>query len=111
MGPVHAALVKPFDALIARYGYEREGFLYRVEQSSQKTLAFFCHAGVCYSLISHLLDWPLPLVYVHLDYATTGLTRIVWDEKDGYATPRAMVINDTSHLRNLESEAPPGSVP
>ncbi len=104
MLPAQAGVSAEFDALIKRYGYVREGHRYRVRRSCDKTIALFCHAGVCYSLISHLLNWPLPLVYSHLDYDPTGLTRIRWEEHEGYAAPKAECINDTSHLLRLKDE-------
>ncbi len=104
MQPGHSGLAMEFDALIKRHGYVRDGHRYRVKQSNDDTLALFCHAGVCLSLVSHLLDWPLPLVYSHLHYDPTGVTWIEWDEHEGYAVPKARCINDTSHLRDsLES--------
>ena len=101
MQPAHDALAMQFDALIRRYGYVREGLRYRVKLPCDKTIALFCHGGVCLSLVSHLLNWPLPLVYSHLYYDPTGLTRVVWAEQDGYAVPKAKCINDLSHLANL----------
>ena len=95
----HEALAKRFDALIEPYGYVREGHRYRVEGPCDKTIALFCHAGVILSLISYLLNWPLPLVYSHLSYSPTGVTRLAWAGHDGYAVPRAETINDLSHLK------------
>ena len=94
----HESLARQFDALIERYGYAREGHRYRVVRSSDKAIAFFCHAGVILSLISYLLSWPLPLAYSHLSYDPTGVTRLLWVEHGGYAAPRAKTINDLSHL-------------
>ena len=105
MEPAHYALAAEFDGLVTRYGLAREGHRYRVKRSCDKTIACFCHAGVILSLISHLLNWPLPLVYSHLCYDPTGVTRIEWVEHDGYAVPKAKTINDLSHLGRLGVES------
>ena len=104
MQGAHEALGMEFDALIERYGYVKEGLRYRVAKPLDKTLACFCHAGVILSLISHLLNWPLPLVYAHVSYDPTGVTRLAWIEHDGYAVPRAKTINDLSHLHRIAAQ-------
>ena len=105
MQPAHDALAAQFDGLVNRYGYRREGHRYRVRRRSDATIALFGHAGVCLSLVGHLLDWPLPLVYSHLSYDPTGVTWLVWEEHDGYAVPKAMCINDRSHLSPAPARA------
>lgn len=99
MLPQWQTTAREFDSLLAEYGYVREGLRYRVDQSNDKTIACFAHAGLILTLLSYLLNWPLPLVYSHLAYDPTGLTHLIWEELDGYAVPKAKVINDLSHLR------------
>jgi len=101
MRPQWEELARSFDALMAEYGYVREGFRYRVERPDTSVIACFCHAGVILTALSYLLNWPLPLVYSHLSYDPTGVTRLAWQEMDGYATPRAKTINDLSHLARM----------
>ncbi|NCO34701.1 MAG: histidine phosphatase family protein [Armatimonadetes bacterium] len=100
MRPQYERLASNFDSLLEEYGYTREGLRYRVDQSNDLTIALFCHAGLILTLLGHLLNWPVPLVYSHLSYDPTGVTRLLWEEVDGYAVPRAKTINDLSHLTN-----------
>ena len=46
VGEAYDAVTGAFDALLARYGYEREGRYYRVREPNTDTLVFFCHLGV-----------------------------------------------------------------
>ena len=99
MRPQYEAVAREFDSLLAGYGCVREGLRYRVQRPSDEVLALFCHGGLILTLLGYLLDWPAPLVYSHLSYDTTGVTRLMWRETDGYAVPRAKTVNDLSHLR------------
>jgi len=127
MLPQYREVGRRFDELLAGYGYVREGLRYRVVAGGRKvagavglsdrpqttagiTIALFCHGGLILTLLGYLLHWPPPLVYAHLSYDPTGVTRLVWLEYDGYAVPRARTINDLSHLvcRGRDSESGEG---
>lgn len=122
MLPQYREVGTRFDELLAGYGYVREGLRYRVLASGRKvasnvglsdrpqtmagiTIALFCHGGLILTLLGYLLHWPLPLVYSHLSYDPTGVTRLVWLEYDGYAVPRARTINDLTHLARLRPDS------
>jgi broad specificity phosphatase PhoE len=92
-----------FDALMATYGYLRDGELYRVENSTDKRIAIFCHKGVILTLLAKLLHWPLPMIFASLHIDPTGVTRLVLVEDDGLANFKTDTINDLSHLRSLVS--------
>lgn len=87
-----------FDAVMARHGYARAGHLYDVRSTSRETLAFFCHHGVIVTLLSHLLHWPLPLVFVHTTIDPTGVTALRMVEQDGRAHLKLAALNCLSHL-------------
>jgi broad specificity phosphatase PhoE len=103
MKPVLEELARQFEGLLAEYGYVREGLRYRVVQANDEVLALVCHGGLILTLLSYLFHWPLPLVYAHLWYDPTGLTRLRWETHDGYAVPRAKTLNDLAHLRFMAS--------
>ena len=90
---------REFGLLMATYGYVREGALFRVEASSTRRIALFCHIGFILTLLSDLLHWPLPLIYVCAHIDPTGVTHLQTVEDNGYANLRAICINDRSHLR------------
>jgi len=102
-----------FDEVMSSFGYVKSGHLYRVENPSDKTIAFFSHHGVIVTLLSYLLHWPLPLAFVHCTIDPTGLTRLRMVEHDGFAQPKMIAFNCLTHLvgaRHSSNASPlPGS--
>jgi len=64
-----------------------------------------CHGGLILTLLGSVLNWPVPSVYSHLSCNTASMTRLVWLEYGVYAAPRALVLNDTSHLAGLSRDS------
>ncbi|MGQ9608198.1 MAG: histidine phosphatase family protein [bacterium] len=89
---------KGFDEIMSSYGYIKSGHLYRVEKSNVKTIAFFCHHGVIVTLLSYLLHWALPLIFVHSTISPTGMTVLVMEETGRYAQPKMIRFNSLVHL-------------
>jgi broad specificity phosphatase PhoE len=87
-----------FDDVMDRYGYVKSGHLYLAGSNGDKTLAFFCHHGVIVTLLSYLLHWPLPLVFVHTTIDPTGVTVLKMVEHDGRAHPKLLSLNCLAHL-------------
>jgi probable phosphoglycerate mutase len=102
-----------FDALLAEYGYHRDGHTYRVDQRANAgaRIALFCHKGVIMTLLADVLHWAMPMLFVSLHIHPTGVTRLEMVESEGEgqivrANPKALVINDLSHLGST-LDAPP----
>ena len=58
-GPVAETYQKVCDGLdgiLAKHGYHREGRLYRTKQHNEDTVVLFCHMGVTFYMLSHLLS-------------------------------------------------------
>lgn len=58
-GPVAETYQKVCDGLdgiLAKHGYHREGRLYRTKQHNEDTIVLFCHMGVTFYMLSHLLS-------------------------------------------------------
>jgi len=89
---------KGFDEVMAAYGYIKEGHLYKIESASDETLAFFCHHGVIATLLSYLIHWSLPMLFVHSIVYPTGLTLLKMMEHDGFAHPKMITFNSLAHL-------------
>ena len=96
-----------FDALLAEYGYRRDGHAYRgaasVPRASEARVALFCHKGVILTLLADVLHWALPMVFVSLHIHPTGVTRLEMVEQEVgggvvRAHLKALSINDLSHL-------------
>lgn len=87
------------DAFFARFGYEREGGLYRIREPNRSRLAFFCHGGFGLNFLSHLLNIPLALMYTNFVLPTSSVTTVLFDERSPhYAAPRLLGVGDLSHL-------------
>ncbi len=88
-----------FDALLASYGYVRDGLLYRVEKEYEGTLTFFCHFGITSVFLAHL--WNIsPMITLHTTcMQTSSVTEVVSEERQqGIAQFRTLRLGDTTHL-------------
>ena len=87
------------DQVLAGYGYVRDGGLYRTQQGSSATAAFFCHFGVTCVMLSHLWGISPHILFHTLAMAPTSVTE-VWTEerRKGEVIFRATKIGDISHL-------------
>jgi hypothetical protein len=52
------------------------------------------------TLLSDILHWPLPMIFVSLQIHPTGITRLEMVEKNGLANFKAVAINDLTHLHS-----------
>lgn len=99
MEAVYDAVCRGLDALLERYGYVRDGRLYRVTRSDHRTAALFCHFGVGCVLISHLLGISPFVLQQGLMALPTSVTEIVTEEREkGIAAFRMLRYGDLSHL-------------
>ncbi len=87
------------DKLLAEYGYHREGLCYRTQQGNQDTLVFFCHLGVQFAILSHLLGLSPAVLWQSFFVAPSSVTTVVTEEREkGIAVFRCQALGDTSHL-------------
>ena len=92
-------VTRALDGLIASYGYERDGRMYRVIEHSDKTVVIFCHFGVSMIFLSHLLNLPAEALLHGLILPPTSVTVLNTEERVGdEAYFRAERIGDTCHL-------------
>ena len=87
------------DEILARYGYERDGQLYRTAQGTDKTIAFFCHFGVTCVMLSWLFNISPFLLWHRTVSLTTSVTEINSEEREkGIVNFRLSRFGDISHL-------------
>lgn len=87
------------DTLLAEHGYVRNGNYYKVVQGNHDTLVFFCHLGAQFTILSHLLGIPTPLLWQGCFVAPTSVTVLTTEERvQGEAYFRLRTLGDTSHL-------------
>ena len=94
------------DELLAKHGYVRDGHCYKVVESNEDTLVFFCHFGLECVLLSHLLNIS-PMVLWHGVCADpSSVTTLNTEERrEGIAAFRMSAFGDISHLY-VHDEAP-----
>jgi probable phosphoglycerate mutase len=100
MTAVSAAQHRAFDAFFAARGLVRDGLRYRIEQERDEVIAFFCHEGFIKTLIPHLLQIPLPIVYSQMTINPSSRSTFRLDARDGYGAFRAQTLNDCSHYHD-----------
>ncbi len=87
------------DAVLKEHGYERNGSYYKVVEGNHDTLVFFCHLGVQFVILSHLLGIPAPLLWQGAFVAPTSVTVLTTEERvEGDACFRLRTLGDTAHL-------------
>lgn len=88
-----------FDRLLASYGYEREGRIYRVKEANEDAICLFCHFGLECVLLAHLLDISPMVLWHGFCAAPTSVTTVVTEERrKGIASFRIGAFGDVSHL-------------
>lgn len=93
------SLGREADAFLARQGFKRDDRVYRVTRENRDRVALFCHGGLGLTLLSHLLDVPLPLMWAGFFMPPSSVTTVLFDERgDHVAVPRCIGLADVSHL-------------
>jgi probable phosphoglycerate mutase len=102
----YLSVCREFDALLARHGYERDGYNYKAVRPNHDTIAIFCHFGVIAVIMSHLMHCSPYSLWQHTCALPTSVTTIYTEERrEGVALMRAAGFGDISHLY-AEGEAP-----
>ena len=109
---VYEETCRGLDALLASYGYVRDGRLYRLTQErlekgiesggpEDDTVVMFCHLGIICVMLSHLMNVAFPPLVHSFFLAPTSVTVLCTEERQpGIAYFRSQVIGDTSHLKD-----------
>lgn len=92
-----------FDALLAAYGYRRDGHVFRTEWGEDgacgDTIVIFCHMIATLSVVAHLTGIAAPLLWHGFFSAPTGITVIQSEERDpGTAWFRIRAMGEVAHL-------------
>ena len=96
---VYHNIAVQMDLLLEKYGYRRDGNFYRCEQGCEDTIVIFCHLGVQFAILSHLLGISALLLWQGFFVAPTSVTTVVTEERiKGEVYFRCQALGDTSHL-------------
>ena len=87
------------DGILKNYGYERCGNYYRAVKPNTDTIVIFCHLGVSFVMLSHLLGIAAPVLWQQFFIAPTSVTEVCTEEREqGRAAFRVKKFGDVSHL-------------
>lgn len=89
------------DALLARYGYVRDGYRYHAsdETNREAVIVCFCHLGVTCVALSHLLNMTPVQLWQGLFLAPTSVTIVGSEERKlGEVYFRCQTVGDVHHL-------------
>lgn len=102
----YVRVTSEFNKLLSSYGYEKEGRLYRVKESNDKTIVFFCHYGITCALLADMLSVSPMILWHGFVAAPSSLTIVNTEERrQGYASFRICEYGDITHLRDNGEEA------
>ena len=88
-----------FDECLKKYGYERCGTYYKVNEENHQTLIFFCHFGIEALLLSHLFNCSPQVVSHNFIALPSSVTTLISEERDkGKAYFRCQGFGDVSQL-------------
>ena len=85
--------------LLGRYGFTREGNVWRCDRNTRETLCLFCHFGISVAVLACLFGVsPVPLWH-HALSLPSSLTEVVTEERvPGEASFRLLRFGDITHL-------------
>ena len=87
------------DALLEKYGYHRDGYIFRCENNSEDTIVLFCHFALGMAIIAHMTGAALPVMWQSFFLPTSSVTTFVTEERvKGEVFFKCMQMGDTSHL-------------
>ncbi len=101
VGSEYIRVYKELDALLANYGYFREGCRYRTREDTHQdaVLVFFCHLGITCALLSHLINTTPSQLWQGFFLAPTSVTIVGTEERTPQeAYFRCQAMGDTTHL-------------
>lgn len=96
------SFIQNFDALLEEYGYKRSGKMYVTEkENDDTTIVIFCHLGISFLALSHLLNISPALLWHTFFVAPSSVTIVASEERIPHkASFRVQVMGDTTHLHD-----------
>ena len=100
------------DALLARYGYVRDGYRYHAsdETNREAVIVCFCHLGVTCVALSHLLNMTPVQLWQGMFLAPTSVTIVGSEERDQIAdlidVAQALEGDERGHVAHRASRFP-----
>lgn len=96
---IYQETARGMDALLAQWGYIRDGALYRCEKNTEKTIVLFCHFALGMAILSHILGVSPTVMWQCFFMPTSSVTTLITEERvKGQVFFKCMQLGDTSHL-------------
>ena len=87
------------DALMARYGFRKQGGIWLCGENNRDTVALFCHFGISMAVLAYLIDVSPVLLWQRVLCHPASLTEAVTEERvPGEAAFRITRLGDIGHL-------------
>lgn len=87
------------DELLGRYGFQRDGRIWRCPDNRPDTLVLFCHFGIMTACIAYLLGMSPVAMWHGFCTQPSSVTTLVTEERvKGECVWRCMQLGDISHL-------------
>lgn len=87
------------DALLARYGYRKDGPVWKCESPSADTIALFCHFGIIMAVLGYLAEISPMILWHRMICLPSSVTEIVTEERvPGETFFRITKVGDLAHL-------------
>ena len=87
------------DELLARYGYRKDGPVWKTAESSMDTIALFCHFGIIMAVLGYLTDISPMILWHRTICLPSSVTEVGTEERiPGEAFFRIVKAGDLAHL-------------
>ena len=87
------------DALLARYGFRKDGAVWRCAENTRDTICLFCHFGISMAFLAYLTDCSPLVLWHHTLTLPSSLTEVVTEERTrGEVSFRVTRLGDIAHL-------------
>ena len=87
------------DELLGRYGYVKDGPVWKCENNGDFTIALFCHFGISMAILGYLTDVSPMVLWQHTMCLPSSLTEVVTEERiKGEVIFRMTKLGDLTHL-------------
>lgn len=96
---IYQETAQGIDALLEKWGYVRDGAIYRCENNTDATIVLFCHFALGMVILSHMLGVSPAVMWQGFFMPASSVTTLITEERvKGQVFFKCMQLGDTSHL-------------
>lgn len=89
------------DSLLGRYGYVKDGPVWRCGENADFTIALFCHFGISMAILGYLTDVSPMVLWHRVLCLPSSVTEVVTEERiRGEVSFRTTKLGDLTHLES-----------